>query len=173
MCELFDFFDAARLAGELLDRTHRHDAVVLFRGCRPERIEILPPDADVFSMIDRAVAHASSQPLAFQTLFLRSGLDVGETLAEGDLALFRLARRRLATHGIDLLDWVHSDGELVRSMSYAADPARAWLSDDEAVRGEALHLLARHALAWSWGCGGPLEGLRPIVPSTDELDPEG
>ncbi len=171
MCELFDFFDAARIAVELTDRGDHRDAVVLFRGCEPDRVEVMPPDsADPFLMIDRVLRHAEPRPTAFQTLFVSAGPSVGDELAEVDLAKFRMARRRLAHDGIDLLDWMHTDGELVRSMAYAADPARAWTSDDDETRTEALHLLAQHALAWSWGCGGPLEGLRSLRP--DDLDPD-
>lgn len=174
MCELFNFFDAGRLAIELLERGDRNDAVVLFRGCQPSRVEVIPAaEADVFSMIDRVVRHADREPAAFQTVFLRAGRDVGTELLEHDLALFRLARRRLAAEGLDLLDWIHTDGELLRSMSYASDPGRAWTSDDEQIRREALHLLARHALAWSWECGGPLDGLRRLGPDPvgpDEFD---
>ncbi len=170
MCELFNFFDAGRLAIELLERGDRNDAVVFFRGCQPSRVEVIPAaEADVFSMIDRVVRHADREPTAFQTVFLRAGRDVGAELVERDLGLFRLARRHLAADGIDLLDWIHTDGELLRSMSYASDPSRAWTSDDEAIRRRALELLARHALAWSWGCGGPLDGLRSL--ERDPVDP--
>jgi len=144
---------------------------VLFRGCEPERVEVMPPDsADPFAMIDRVLRHAAGRPTTFQTLFVSAGAAVGDELAEVDLAMFRIVRRRLALDGIDLLDWMHTDGELIRSMSYAADASRAWTADDEAVRGEALHLLAQHALAWSWGCGGPLDGLRSLRPDPDEFD---
>ncbi len=171
MCELFNFFDAGQLAVELIDPGERRDAVVLFRGCRPVRVEVMPPgETDVFSMIDRAVLHADREPSAFQTLFLQAGPGVGDDLVERDLGLFRLARRKLAAEGLDLLDWLHTDGELVRSMAYATDPSRAWTSDDDQIRRETMHLLAQHALAWSWGCGGPLEGLRPLRPDPDDLD---
>jgi hypothetical protein len=52
---------------------------------------------------------------------------------------FDRMRRMLGHFGVELRDWLLSDGWTIRSMAYTVDPQTAWLSDALAVRTEQLH----------------------------------
>jgi hypothetical protein len=46
-----------------------------------------------------------------------------------DIGLFRWATATFGSSGWRLHDWIHTDGDLVRSAAYAVDPRRAWPDD--------------------------------------------
>lgn len=48
------------------------------------------------------------------------------TIHELDLELFRSLRWRLSVLGVDLLDWIETDGDHVRSFAHLTCPATAW-----------------------------------------------
>ncbi len=48
------------------------------------------------------------------------------TIRESDLDLFRSLRWRLSIAGVDLVDWIETDGDHVRSFAYLTCPAAAW-----------------------------------------------
>ncbi len=52
-----------------------------------------------------------------------------DVISEYDLALFRRARWSLAEAGLDLSDWIETDGDLFRSYAYVTCPAQAWPED--------------------------------------------
>jgi hypothetical protein len=64
-----------------------------------------------------------------RTLLVTVDRDQPLLLAEHDLHLYRWAARCLAPLQAPLKDWIHSDGDLVRSAAYADDPRRAWPRD--------------------------------------------
>ena len=52
-----------------------------------------------------------------------------EAIREHDLHLYRRARWALGRAGCDLIDWIETDGDLVRSYAYLTCPAEAWPGD--------------------------------------------
>lgn len=52
-----------------------------------------------------------------------------DIIRESDLALFRRASWALIGIGIDLMDWIETDGDLFRSYAYVTCPATAWPND--------------------------------------------
>lgn len=48
---------------------------------------------------------------------------------EQDLAHYRRAERTLTGANLGLLDWIETDGELVRSFAYLVHPDTAWITD--------------------------------------------
>jgi hypothetical protein len=48
---------------------------------------------------------------------------------EQDLAQYRRAERTLTGANLGLLDWIETDGELVRSFAYLIHPDTAWITD--------------------------------------------
>ena len=48
---------------------------------------------------------------------------------EQDLAHYRRAERTLTGANLGLLDWIETDGELVRSFAYLIHPDTAWIAD--------------------------------------------
>lgn len=61
-----------------------------------------------------------------------------DVVREADLQLFRRSRWALAEVGIDLLDWIETDGDLFRSYAYVTCPALAWPDDPPDQRLEEL-----------------------------------
>ncbi len=50
-------------------------------------------------------------------------------VAEDDLRRYRQARWSLGRAGCHLIDWIETDGDLVRSYAYLTCPAEAWAGD--------------------------------------------
>ena len=57
-----------------------------------------------------------------------------EVVREADLRCYRRCRWSLAMAGNPLLDWIETDGDLVRSYAYTTCPAEAWPGDPPAQR---------------------------------------
>ena len=45
---------------------------------------------------------------------------------ERDLSDYRLARATISRYGATLVDWIETDGDLVRSYAYLVNPNTAW-----------------------------------------------
>ncbi len=73
------------------------------------------------------------RPIA-QTLVVSVRPFEADVVREQDLRLYRSARWTLAAAGIELIDWIETDGDLFRSYAYVTCPARAWERDPPADR---------------------------------------
>lgn len=134
------FGDALGLAFEL---AHRHPVgqfVALTDGCRHlARLAARLPGAGPDLTIDLAEGCHPAR-LAGQLTAGQGGLLAITTTARfapfsaADLAVYRRLRARLGKHGIALLDWIRTDGDLYQSAVWAADPASAWPRDPPSER---------------------------------------
>lgn len=52
-----------------------------------------------------------------------------DIVRESDLERFRRARWAMVDVGVDLIDWIETDGDLFRSYAYVTCPGRAWPDD--------------------------------------------
>ena len=57
-----------------------------------------------------------------------------DVIREADLNLFRQARWAIEVAGVELLDWIETDGDLFRSYAYVTCPALAWPDDPPGER---------------------------------------
>lgn len=60
----------------------------------------------------------------------------GPIIWEQDIADYRFARQALQRVGVSVVDWIETDGELVRSYAYIVNPNTSW-SIDAASEGAA------------------------------------
>lgn len=142
------FGDALGLAFELADRHPAGQFVALTDGRRHlARLAVrLPgsgPDLTVDLVAGRHAARlAGRHParLAGQLTAGRGGLlaisttDCFTPFSAADLAVYGRLRARLGRHGIALLDWIRTDGDLYQSAAWATDPASAWPRDPPSER---------------------------------------
>ncbi len=135
------FRDALGLALELNDEfAFAHAAVVL----SPDRRCV---DFGVFT----AVGHNLSATLGWLSCRFERSSDRalvllisvrsidGRSIYERDLSDFRFARATISEFGGSLLDWIETDGELVRSYAQLVNPNTAW-SMQAAAEGTLDHL---------------------------------
>ena len=52
-----------------------------------------------------------------------------QTIHESDLELFRSIRWQMSTVGAELVDWIETDGDHVRSFAYLTCPITAWMEE--------------------------------------------
>ena len=57
-----------------------------------------------------------------------------DIVREADLRLYRRAGWAISAAGARLIDWIETDGDLVRSYAYVTCPAQAWLDDPPGER---------------------------------------
>lgn len=128
------FRDALGLALELSDEfAFAHAAVVL----NPDRRCV---DFGVFTSIvdnlSEVLSWLSSQfelrVDSAQVLLISVRSVDGWSIYERDLSNFRLARTTIAECGGLLIDWIETDGELVRSYAHVVNPNTAWSLEAEA-----------------------------------------
>lgn len=122
------FRDALGLALELSDEFAFAHAVLVLS---PDRQCV---DFEIFT----AVGDNLSEVLSWLSSRLERGLDTalvllisirsvdGWSIYEQDLDDFRFVRATIAGYGALLLDWIETDGELVRSYAYLVNPNTAW-----------------------------------------------
>ena len=134
------FGDALGLAFELADRHPVGQFVALTDGRRRlARLAARLPGAGPDLTIDLAEGHQQAR-LAGELTAGRGGLLAISTTAcfapfsAADLAVFGRLRARLGRHGIALLDWIRTDGDLYQSAAWATDPASAWPGDPPGER---------------------------------------
>lgn len=134
------FGDALGLAFELADRHPVGQFVALTDGrWRLARLAARLPGAGPDLAIDLAGARHPAR-LVSQLTGGRGGLLAVSTTARftpfsaADLAVYRRLRARLGRHGIALLDWIRTDGDLYQSAAWATDPASAWPWDPPGER---------------------------------------
>ena len=135
------FRDALGLALELSDEfAFAHAALVLSPDRRCVDFEVFTSIVENLSEIlgwlsCRFESHADS---AFVLLISIRSVD-GWSIYERDLSDFRFARATISGFGGHLVDWIETDGELVRSYAYLVNPNTAW-SVEAAAEGAFDHL---------------------------------
>ncbi len=127
------FRDALGLALELSDEfAFAHTAVILSsdRRCIDFRVFTAVVDnlSDVLEWLATRPQDSADSPL----VLLISVRSVDRSIYEHDLSTFRLARTRVSALGAMLLDWIETDGELVRSYAHLVNPSTAWSIEAEA-----------------------------------------
>ncbi|MCP5030617.1 MAG: hypothetical protein GY939_02365 [Actinomycetia bacterium] len=119
--ELADTYRAAT-AGLLID----HRGIVTRQGVAPgPALESTLPTLEWLL----ATANSARGPGRRRTLLITSDWDRPLLLADSDVHLFCWAARSLGSLQAPLDDWIHTDGDLVRSAAFANDPRRAWPQD--------------------------------------------
>ncbi len=138
------FGDALGLAFELADRHPAGQFVALTDGRRhlarlAARLPGSGPDLTVDLVTGRHPARRHAR-LAGQLTAGRGGLLAISTtncfapFSAADLAAYGRLLARLGRHGIALLDWIRTDGDLYQSAAWATDPASAWPQDPPSER---------------------------------------
>lgn len=135
------FRDALGLALELSDEfAFAHAAVVLSPNRRCVAFKVFTAIVDNLSEVLSWLTHRFDGPLAPSVVLLISIRSVdGWSIYERDLSDFRFARATIAGYGGSLLDWIETDGELVRSYAYLVNPNTAW-SVEAGAEGALDHL---------------------------------
>ncbi len=138
---IMSFRDALGLALELSDEfAFAHAAVVLSptRACVDFRVftAIVDNPSEVLGWLSHRF-HRYVSPALVLLISVRS-VD-GWSVYERDLTDFRFARNTIAELGGLLLDWIETDGDLVRSFAHLVNPNTAW-SVEAAAEGAVEHL---------------------------------
>ena len=126
--EILSFRDALGLAFELSDEFAFAYAVVVTDRRRRSidfHIErrVGHNITSVLGWLSQRFAHYPAKPCVV-LISVRSVDPL--SVFESDLADYRFARWTVQRLGADLLDWIETDGELVRSYSYLVNPTTAW-----------------------------------------------
>ncbi len=105
-------------------------ALVLDRNKRPSDIVVADGDAGALeAVISWASALTPGPGRPWLVLAVSARPMRPEVVAEADLRRYRQARWTLGLAGRDLIDWIETDGDLVRSYAYLTCPATAWAGD--------------------------------------------
>lgn len=123
-----EFRDALGLAFELSDEFAFAQAVVTtdhLHRCIDFAVftEIGDGLAPTLNWLSDRIGHRP-RPRRVLLISIRS-ID-GIIVAERDLAEFRFAQQAVDRLGARLIDWIETDGELVRSYAYLANPHTTW-----------------------------------------------
>jgi hypothetical protein len=125
------FRDATGFALELADRYAFVSAAVLL-GPGGTPIDIATAEG-IDAGIEPVVAWAAGidgwrpPPLVALVISVRS-VDP-DVVREADIRRYRQARWSRGSAGCHLVDWIETDGDLVRSYAYLTCPAEAWSAD--------------------------------------------
>lgn len=122
------FRDALGLAFELSDEFAFAQAAVLIdrqRRCVDFGVftEVGQGLTPALGWLSRRVDH--HRP-SLRALFISVRSVNGLIVAEHDLAEFRFAVHTAAQMGVSVIDWLETDGELVRSYAYLTNPNTVW-----------------------------------------------
>jgi hypothetical protein len=125
------FRDAVGFAMELTDRYAFVNAAVLLAGDgRPVDLAVVEGIAGSIEPVVAWAAGVDHWATPARSSLLISVRPVSpDIVCEADIGRYRRARWSLAGAGCRLLDWVETDGDLIRSYAYLTDPARAWADD--------------------------------------------
>ena len=126
------FFDAAALAIELHDLFGRYATAVALAsdGAVVDLTVFTEEHAEVDAALDWAHCLVVHDHRVERLLLLSSTTADLEILAEQDLADYRHAREVFGTWDVEVVDWLQTDGDTVRSMGssgvggWAGDPNR-------------------------------------------------
>jgi hypothetical protein len=103
----------------LLDADSRVvDGVALTDPHRPT-----PDDA-----VESGIVIGSTHDVVQRALLLSAGVDGVVDLAEADLRRWRRYVDEFAAAGLELVDWLASDGQHIRSFAITTDAASAWVT---------------------------------------------
>lgn len=135
------FRDALGLALELSDEfAFAHAVVVLSPDRRCVDFRVFTAIVDNVSEVLGWVSYRLERRTTPALVMLISVRSVdGWSIYERDLSNFRLARKKISDLGATLIDWIETDGELVRSYAYIVNPNTAW-SIEAGAEGAVDHL---------------------------------
>lgn len=135
------FRDALGLALELGDEfAFAHAALVLSADRRCVDFEVFTSIVDNLSKVLSWLSDRFERRTDSSLVLLISIRSVdGWSIYEHDLSDFRFARATISGFGGHLLDWIETDGELVRSYAYVVNPNTAW-SVEAGAEGAVDHL---------------------------------
>jgi len=138
---IHSFRDALGLALELSDEfAFAHAALVLSPDRRCVDFEIFTAIVDNLAELLGWLSSCFEQKVDAALVLLISVRSVdGWSIYERDLSNFRFARTTVSGYGGSLLDWIETDGELVRSYAYLVNPNTAW-SVEAGAEGALDHL---------------------------------
>ena len=121
------FHDAAGLALGLHDHFGAHHAVLLLDD------EGTSVDFHVFTQEDHRVSHAVCVAMALiswlpeiASVVLFSEVELIDELHEDDARLWHTLVRAFDEHDVELLDWLQTDSEHVRSLTLSCDAEPTW-----------------------------------------------
>lgn len=118
------FVEAAYAALDLRDRHPRaHVAVLLDDDGRVVDFEpFVGPDSSVDQALHWADCMVATYPEIQRMVLLSAVDDEVLTLRESDLDRFRWARQSYECDDVEVVDWILTDGEHIRSLSCSVDP---------------------------------------------------
>jgi hypothetical protein len=123
-----DFTAAVHTALALHGLYGRYVAVALL-STDGEIVDMTPfagEDACVPCAVEWANTVSHSDPRATRAVLL-SGSDLSvRQLREDDIRLYQLARDALAGVDLEVLDWIQTDGDQIRSLAFSCDTVTAW-----------------------------------------------
>jgi len=114
-----DLIDAMQLTIGLHDRFGRFhaSAALAVDGTVVDLAVFAGRHHDVFSALDYAAEFAASSPGCYAFVLTSSTDHDQQQVREVDIELFRRVRSIFASAGIEVIDWVITDGETLRSMA--------------------------------------------------------
>ena len=118
------FVEAAYAALDLRDRhAHAHVAALLDEEGRVVNFEpFVGPDSSVETALHWADCMITNYPEIQRMVLLSAVENEVLTLREANLDLFRSTRRSYELDGVEVVDWILTDGEHIRSLSCSVDP---------------------------------------------------
>jgi hypothetical protein len=84
------------------------------------------PDACVLCAVEWANSVSHSDPRATRAVLLSGTERSVRELREDDVRLYQLIRDELAGVDLDVLDWIQTDGDQIRSLTFSCDTTTAW-----------------------------------------------
>ncbi len=122
------FRDALGLALELSDEfAYAHAVVILAPDRRCVELQLFTGIVDNLGVMLGWLSSRLVRGYAPVPVLLISVRSVdGWSVYERDLNDFRFARATIGELGGELVDWLETDGELVRSFAHLVDPGSAW-----------------------------------------------
>lgn len=122
------FSSAVLTVLSLHDLYGRFAAVALLDG-GGAIIDMTPFSGDaacVLCAVEWATCLAEGDERAAHAIVLSADGDPVVELREDDIRLFQLMRDELGRADLDVLDWIQTDGDQVRSLSFSCDVETAW-----------------------------------------------
>lgn len=125
---IHDFAAAVRTVLALHDVYGRFAAVALLDD-DDAIIDMTPFSGEatcVMCAVEWAHALAHAEPRVSRAVVLSGAADLAPELREDDVRLFQAAREHLEAVDLEVLDWLQTDGEQIRSLAFSCDVDPPW-----------------------------------------------
>lgn len=83
-------------------------------------------DACLFCAIERAIRTADDWQSADRIVLFSGDRRTSEPAREDDIRIFQQLRREVEQYDLELFDWIQTDGDLIRSLTFTCDAEPAW-----------------------------------------------